>query len=796
MSPSSVQAARVLIKYRTLRLYNFLTTGMGRKKKQVREANARKPMTGWIMGSFLGVTILFSTSMMSLTAYNTISSSLGHIEITEEANQYPAWGCGYRKNYNRKGIASTCEKIAAEPPYLLPSKVIHGLIIQLCLVFLTMLLMNIGSKELAAPEWDLEWLATLPVPTSTLIGIRILERTVVNPFILATIWPFLTIISWHVGAGFWSVLVGLGATAVLSFISAILKTFADTGLRLFLSQSRLRNIQAVISVSSSIGLIVAISVKERSFLFDLALSYPLWLNWTPVSLVVRLLITDQPGQFFALLSVLALEALVLYLLIYGILYRLLRDGIAKGGAREGTLRTSSAVAAAAPVKVRKNFFSPIQRKELMLLARDRTFMVQTLVVPALFFAYRFFLVDEPSSSGKGQAFSTIGATAFGAAVYSLLFSVFQVVNAEGQALWLLYSFPRKLEDILKQKVILWTSISLTYPLIIFSVVIYKQGVPSLSSLATIFVVLFGVVIYSVIAACLAVFASDPYAEDARHRTKPSFTYLYFLLAGFYAFAIVAEDPWQQLVLIILSLLMTLALLQKSRDHIPYLLDPSAAPPPRVSLSDGLIGAMCFFVVQGATTFFYILAKHPLGLKEVTISFILGGFVTFCSIRLLYWKNKTQNIPAYFGEKSIAAALWAVPLGLIASTVGAIYLWVVANYNLFPEIQETVQKKGDANTLLWILMIAVVAAPIFEEFIFRGLIFSGIRRSWGTVSAVLGSAAIFAMVHPISSVVPVFFLGIFTAIGYRKSGLLLTPLLIHAIYNFTVVGIGYLDLFGK
>jgi ABC-2 type transport system permease protein len=40
-------------------------------------------------------------------------------------------------------------------------------------------------------------------------------------------------------------------------------------------------------------------------------------------------------------------------------------------------------------------------------------------------------------------------------------------------------------------------------------------------------------------------------------------------------------------------------------------------------------------------------------------------------------------------------------------------------------------------------IAVPAAPVFEEFIFRRLIFGGQRRSLGVVPATPASAAIFA-----------------------------------------------------
>ena len=82
---------------------------------------------------------------------------------------------------------------------------------------------------------------------------------------------------------------------------------------------------------------------------------------------------------------------------------------------------------------------------------------------------------------------------------------------------------------------------------------------------------------------------------------------------------------------------------------------------------------------------------------------------------------------------------------------------------------------------------MIAAPIFEEFIFRGLIFGGLRRTVGLLPAVAASAAIFAVVHPPMSTLPVFALGVCTAIAYERTNVLLAPMLVHAIYNLCVLG---------
>jgi len=49
-----------------------------------------------------------------------------------------------------------------------------------------------------------------------------------------------------------------------------------------------------------------------------------------------------------------------------------------------------------------------------------------------------------------------------------------------------------------------------------------------------------------------------------------------------------------------------------------------------------------------------------------------------------------------------------------------------------------------------------------------------------------SAAIFAVVHPPVSMLPVFVLGLCTAGAYERSKTLLAPMLVHAIYNAVIL----------
>ncbi|MFV0254197.1 MAG: lysostaphin resistance A-like protein [Beutenbergiaceae bacterium] len=93
-------------------------------------------------------------------------------------------------------------------------------------------------------------------------------------------------------------------------------------------------------------------------------------------------------------------------------------------------------------------------------------------------------------------------------------------------------------------------------------------------------------------------------------------------------------------------------------------------------------------------------------------------------------------------------LWQVPLLLVTLIVVQGLVLVVTGQNPAggrDGIDSLISAVGTPAIVL--IVIAVVAlAPIWEEAAFRGVIFGAIRRRWSTSVAVLGSAALFAIMH--------------------------------------------------
>lgn len=85
------------------------------------------------------------------------------------------------------------------------------------------------------------------------------------------------------------------------------------------------------------------------------------------------------------------------------------------------------------------------------------------------------------------------------------------------------------------------------------------------------------------------------------------------------------------------------------------------------------------------------------------------------------------------------------------------------------------------------VLAVVAAPLTEELLFRGYLYGVLKKYGGRVVAILVSSALFAASHPNLSAFPsLFLLAIAFVLAYEWTGSLWAPIVMHMLFNsFTV-----------
>jgi len=355
---------------------------------------------------------------------------------------------------------------------------------------------------------------------------------------------------------------------------------------------------------------------------------------------------------------------------------------------------------------------------------------------------------------------------------------------------MLYGLPVTLPAIMLRKTMLWSALGLCYAAIVLAVCAWHIRTFETVDLSYTMVALAGVVIYSFIASGIGMLATDPLEVDVKRRIQPGMIYLYMMLASLYGFALYAPSTWAQLGQIVLSSLLAYALWQKVRDRAPFLLDAVSMPPPRVSLADGLMAALGFFVLQGLFTIWLLHIGVRTG-AALVLAFAGAGALVVVFTLFMFWRAHVVDMLGAVGlagpldGRRPRAIFIGVALGLSGAIFAYGYLMVLRSVPGLDSLNQRAQELENMGGQ-WLVVLAVIAAPLFEEFIFRGLVFRGLRRSISAPWAVAGSAAVFAICHPPISVVPVFVMGSLAAIGFEWTGWIVTPICVHMTYNALVL----------
>lgn len=97
--------------------------------------------------------------------------------------------------------------------------------------------------------------------------------------------------------------------------------------------------------------------------------------------------------------------------------------------------------------------------------------------------------------------------------------------------------------------------------------------------------------------------------------------------------------------------------------------------------------------------------------------------------------------------------------------------------------QTVLEEQDGVALLVFFVTAAIAAPLFEEVLFRGFLLPSLTRYLSTGGAIALSAFIFAAAHlSLSEVLPLTLLGTILGFVYTRSRNLLSPMVLHSAWN--------------
>ena len=103
---------------------------------------------------------------------------------------------------------------------------------------------------------------------------------------------------------------------------------------------------------------------------------------------------------------------------------------------------------------------------------------------------------------------------------------------------------------------------------------------------------------------------------------------------------------------------------------------------------------------------------------------------------------------------------------------------------FPQQQIVLDlKHAPLSQKLLIIISALLIAPITEEFVFRGILYRGLKGFIGALPAILISTILFALVHKnVSSFFVLFLFGILLCYVYEKTESIFSPIFCHMLFN--------------
>ena len=155
-------------------------------------------------------------------------------------------------------------------------------------------------------------------------------------------------------------------------------------------------------------------------------------------------------------------------------------------------------------------------------------------------------------------------------------------------------------------------------------------------------------------------------------------------------------------------------------------------------------------------------------------------------------------PSWAGPDPAGALRSGIGFGVVAwigaTAVSALAVWVLDQLGIEADTQAAEQALVVVEPWLAVLAI-VVLAPIAEELFFRGVVYNAWLREAGPRYALVGSSALFAVIHlSLVAVVPIFLLGLALAWVYRRTANLLAPIAMHATVNGISVALALLVRF--
>ena len=177
---------------------------------------------------------------------------------------------------------------------------------------------------------------------------------------------------------------------------------------------------------------------------------------------------------------------------------------------------------------------------------------------------------------------------------------------------------------------------------------------------------------------------------------------------------------------------------------------------------------------------YVFTSYAL-MSGLTIGVLYLSIKSYLPLPLDWFKFNWKSNWLLWG---IGGYLVATPIVIVVSILNEKIWQGQGGSN--PLLQIVLEGK-DSTALLLFFLTAAVAAPLFEEFLFRGFLLPSLTRYVPVWVAICLSGLLFGVAHlSLSEIIPLTTLGIILGIVYARTKNLLAPMLLHSLWNSTTL----------
>ena len=191
--------------------------------------------------------------------------------------------------------------------------------------------------------------------------------------------------------------------------------------------------------------------------------------------------------------------------------------------------------------------------------------------------------------------------------------------------------------------------------------------------------------------------------------------------------------------------------------------------------------MAFSGESAASVTVETLETNP---NVIVVSTLVSAAIGTLLILLIAGRRKGSSWWEYLSIHRPRAKELFIWLGITVATVAI--LGLIGMLLDRPPVHELWSELFKASAIIPLLILAVVAAPLFEESLFRGLLFMGWSQSkLGATGTIVLTAVLFTALHAqydLFDLGQVLVLGILLGIARYRSGSLVVPIAMHALTN--------------